>query len=106
MDQVLLGGGREDQDIVEVNKDKALCDLVLEGLGHHLHEGTRGVGEAEGKYQELEEALGGGERGLVYILGRDSNLMVARGEVQLGEKFGALQLVEELVDAGKGGTCS
>ena len=38
---VLFEGVCEDEDVIEVNQDDALCDEVLEDFVHHCLEGRR-----------------------------------------------------------------
>ena len=67
-------------------------DRVHEALERH-----RRVGQAEWHDQKLEVPMMRAEGRLLDVICVHLDLMVARTEIQLGEKFGAFEFIQELL---------
>lgn len=98
-----FGGGGEDQDIIQVDKDEGV-EVGAEDVVHEALEGGGGVGEAKRHDGELIVAIAGAEGGLGDVFGGHTNLVVAVAEVNLGEDGGPMEAVKELVNPWEGVT--
>jgi hypothetical protein len=90
-----------DEDIVEEDQHE-LVEEGAEGLVHEVHEGGGGVGQTEGKYEELVVTVAGTEGSLRHVLVCDADLVVSGAKVDLAEDSGSLQAVEQFVNPGEG----
>jgi hypothetical protein len=86
-----------DEDVIKEHKHR-LAQLGAEDVVHEGLKGRRSVGEAKRHDQELIVSLVCPERRLLDINGVHAHLVVARAQVELGEKVGAMQLIEQLID--------
>jgi hypothetical protein len=82
--------------VVEEHKGEP-AEKKKQDVVHHRLERRRGIGEAEGHHQELEQALVRAEHGLLHVVQMHQHLVVARAHVELREETRAPQLVEELL---------
>jgi hypothetical protein len=101
MPKVILLGFGEDDDVVQEGQ-AGDTDEGAEDVVHEAHEGSGGVGEAEGEDGEFKAAKAGVEGSLVHVGGVKAGLVVPREEVKGGEEFSAVKLVKELIHAGEG----
>ena len=114
---VFLRRLREDEDVVHVHLDEvpehrlgeALPrrkgvpvavegeDGPAENLVHVAHEQRGHAVKPERAHSELVLPTGDAKRGLVLVPGADAELMIAGGQVELGEVAGATCLVNQLI---------
>jgi hypothetical protein len=76
---VLLGGSRENEDVVQV------CEAEVESSQHLVHEPLErlsGVAQPEGHEGKLEKAEGSGYGGLRDIAGMHGNLVIDSHQVE------------------------
>src|SRR3954453_12501618 len=90
-----------DQDVVEVY-DYTIVEQRAEDIVDEPLEGSWGIGEAERHHREFIMSIACPESCLGYVFVLNTDLVVARAEVEFGEYLGALNSVEDLIDAGKG----
>src|SRR4051794_5224149 len=90
-----------DQDVVEVNYDAVVKERAEDIVDKTL-EGGRGIGEAKRHYSEFIMTVVCMKSRLWYIVVLNTDLVVARAEVEFGEYLGALNSVKDLIDAGEG----
>ncbi len=67
----------------------------MEDVVHHCLEGGGGVCEAEDHYRQLKEAAISAEHCFFFIALLDPNIVILPTDVQLGEVFCAMELVDE-----------
>jgi hypothetical protein len=87
-----------DKDIVNEDYDK-LIQFFHEYLIHEVHEKGGCVRQSERHYCELILSVLGDKCSLLNICFLDSQLVITEPQVYLGEIFGPLKLVEEVVDS-------
>src|SRR3954453_18407205 len=86
-----------DQDIIDVDNH----EFVKEGSENLLDQGLEcggGVSEAKGHDLVLVMAISGTECSFLDIIFVDSNLMIPRAQVNLGEHLGMVKLVHEVLN--------
>ena len=94
---MIFQGIGEDEDIVEVDHYEDVShvseDMIHEGL-----KCSRCIGETHGHNQELERAISGAKGCLPLVAGRDTDIVVASAQVELGVDLGTAELVEQVCD--------
>ena len=90
--QMLCPRGTIDDDVVEEDEHAAVKEWLENGAHKRLKNWQR-VGQAERHDQELEVAMMHAKRRLVDICWVNTNLVISRAELQLGEELCAMQLV-------------
>uniref|UniRef100_A0A0A9BSS0 Uncharacterized protein n=1 Tax=Arundo donax TaxID=35708 RepID=A0A0A9BSS0_ARUDO len=84
------------QNIVKKYQDEA-AEERPEYVVHQGLECGRRVAESERHDQELVQAVMRAERRFVDVLRPHADLVVPRPQIQLGEEFGAVELVQQLI---------
>ena len=93
---------RPDEDVIKINRDLACSDEVGEDVVHERLECRRTVTESEVHDARLEETLVGDEGSLPFVAFLNPDVVVAPTDVELGEDFRALQLVDDVGCEGQG----
>jgi hypothetical protein len=94
--QVLCPRGAIDQYVIKKHQHEP-AEIRAEDVVHQCLESGWGVGEAERHHQKLVVPLVRAERRLADVVRVHPHLMIAGTQVQLREKAGAMDLVDELV---------
>jgi hypothetical protein len=94
--------GGEDKEVIHVDDEPSFSDHVLEGVIHESLEGRGGVGKSEEYYRGFKEAFVGDEGGLPLVSVFDLDIVVSPSNVELSERLGILEFVDEVGDEGKG----
>jgi hypothetical protein len=87
-----------DKDVINEDYDK-LIQLFHNYLIQEVHEKGRCVRQSERHHCELILSVPGDKCSLLNICFLDSQMVITRPQVYLGEVFGPLKLVEEVVDS-------
>ena len=87
------------ENIVKID-DHPLVEDGIENLEHHVGEGGRGVGEAEGDDVELKVSIPTAEGGLMSVWLIDTLLVVPRDQVQLGKVLCTSKAVDHFINSG------
>ena len=93
---MLLSGLRVHQDIVYERDDRAIEHQTAHPI-HQVHEHRRRDGEPKRHHHELIMSITSPERGLLYVLLPNPDLMLAELQVYLGEPRCPLQLSEKII---------
>jgi hypothetical protein len=87
-----------DKDVVNEDYDK-LIQLFHKYLTHEIHEKGGCVRQSKRHHGELILSVPGDKCSLLNVRLLDSQLVITRPQVYLGEVFGPLKLVEEVIDS-------
>ena len=84
MSCVILQGLRVDEYVVQEDQYE-IIQVRTKCLMHQMHERAGCVGETEWEYHEFEVTVTRTKGGLRFVAGSDTNLVIARTQVELGE---------------------
>ena len=88
----------EHQNVIQID-DHDGVQFLFEHVIHEAHEGSRSIGQTEGKDEELVKAITSAEGGLVDIIIMDLDLVIAGAEVDFAEDLGVVETVKQLIDS-------
>jgi hypothetical protein len=94
--------GGENEEVIHIDDEPSFSDHVSEGVIHESLEGRGGVGKSEEHYRGFKEAFVGDEGGLPLVSIFDSDIVVSPSNVELSERLGVPEFVNEVGDEGKG----
>jgi hypothetical protein len=97
---MLLGGVREDEDIIKIHNDEEV-DHVLEKVVHEVLELCGGIGCTHGHDKPLIGAVLCVERCKPLMTFNNSDIVIAIMKVDFGINCGVTKVVEELIDEGE-----
>ena len=96
MGLMVLFGGREHEDVVQVHRQKGVQPLLESGIHQSLKSG-RGVTQPKRKNRPLKQPIPRQKCGFVDVWLVDGYLMVARAEVYLREEPRTCQTIQQVV---------
>ena len=101
---LMLGDGMTiDENVIKIY-DQKLTGEGSKHIIHEAHECTQGIRESERHDEPFVEPFEIFKRRLPFIPCPDADLVIPVSEVQLGENFGAGQLVQQVINARDGKT--
>src|SRR4051794_2111827 len=87
-----------DQDVIEIDYHAVVKERTEDIIDKAL-EGGRGISETERHHSEFIMTVAGTNGCLWYIFVLDTDLVIARAEVEFGEHLYALDTIEDLINA-------
>src|SRR3979490_1992071 len=92
----------EDEDVVKIDRDDALGDEVLKDLVYHCLEGRRAVCQSKVHHEWFEQTAIRSKRRFPFITFFYPHIVKPPADVEFSEVLCAFELVDEVVDKGKG----
>src|SRR3981189_1396758 len=92
----------KDKNVVEIDGDNTLGDKVFKNLVHHRLEGRRAVGQSEVHHKRFKQTAISSKCRFPFIAFFYSHIVIPPVDVELGEVLRAFELVDEVVNEGKG----
>ena len=94
---------REDQDVIQIDKDERI-QLLRKHFVHQVLKGCRSVREPKWHHQKFEMVSMRPERSLRYIIFFTGYLMITGGQIDGGKVFGFSQSIPQIIDSRQWGT--
>ena len=91
----------EDKEVIHINDKPSFCDHIPEGVVHESLERCWGVGKSEEHYSWFKKSLVHDEGSFPLVAICDVNIVIPPVDIELGEQFGILELVDEVGDKRK-----